>query len=325
MQVPVMIFVTYANTQGVDTRIKLDSGQSSFEDGYDRLVYISEQFPSTLLAFVRRAADGTEELLTSPAVKLACALKAGKNLRRGRDIVDDEAGRTVEAYVACTGPRGKIPDYLDFDRLLLYARAGAPWLASYAGDVAGAKDFILAQARALDSTTCMRVKTVKCKMKVRETSRKARTVARETAVLVTSETDLPPTTLKALHYAEFPSGDQSRRHHNIGACVLAEELGDVFVNLGPGEAKKPLVCLFPGVDRPTPLSVVACMAKRAEFMFNIQGEGRGRVRRSVIDFVTLRFARRAPTVALHAGRGPARDRRRRGRRDRRACLGGHPW
>ena len=104
MQVPVMIFVTYANTQGVDTRIKLDSGQSSFEDGYDRLVYISEQFPSTLLAFVRRAADGTEELLTSPAVKLACALKAGKNLRRGRDIVDDEAGRTVEAYVACTGP-----------------------------------------------------------------------------------------------------------------------------------------------------------------------------------------------------------------------------
>ena len=91
MQVPVMIFVTYANTQGVDTRIKLDSGQSSFEDGYDRLVYISEQFPSTLLAFVRRAADGTEELLTSPAVKFACALKAGKNLPRGRAIVDVEA------------------------------------------------------------------------------------------------------------------------------------------------------------------------------------------------------------------------------------------
>mmetsp|Transcript_11950 Transcript_11950/g.35716 ORF Transcript_11950/g.35716 Transcript_11950/m.35716 type:complete len:368 (-) Transcript_11950:365-1468(-) len=42
-------------------------------------------------------------------------------------------------------------------------------------------------------------------------------------------------------------------------------------------------------------------------------------------FVTLRFVRRAPTVASHAGRGPARDRRRGGRRDRLPCLGGHPW
>ena len=314
-----MIFVATANDKGVDTRIQLDSGQSGFETGYDRLVYIGTHFPSTLVVFVRRWADGTEQVLASPVMKLVCALKAGKNLPRGSDIDD------VEAYVACNGPRGKIPDQLDFDRLLLYAGAGAPWLASYSGGVAGAKTFILAQARALDSTTRMRVMSVKCKMKPRETSHKARTVARETAVLVTSETDLPPTTLKTLHYAEFPSGDQSRRHHNIGACVLAEELGDVFVKLGPGEAKKPLLCLFPGVDRPTPLSVAVCMAKRAEFMFNIQGKGGGRVRRSVIDFVTLRFARRAPTVALHAGRGPARDRRRRGRRDRRACLGGHPW
>ena len=55
MQVPVMIFVTYANTQGVDTRIKLDSGQSSFEDGYDRLVYISDgQARPGRIARVRR-------------------------------------------------------------------------------------------------------------------------------------------------------------------------------------------------------------------------------------------------------------------------------
>jgi len=272
-----MIFVPTANAQGVDTRIQLDSGQSGFETGYDRIVYIGTQFPSTLVAFVRRAADGTEQVLTSPVMKLACALKAGKNLPRGGAIVDKNAGRTVEAYVpSTTTPCGKIPDQLDFDRLLLYAGAGAPWLASYSGGVAGAKTFILAQARALDSTTRTRVMSVKCKMKPRETSRRTSIVAEKT-VLVTSETGLPRTTLKALHYAEFPSGDQSRRHHNIGVCVLAEELGDVFVKLGPGEAKKPLLCRFPGVDRPTPLSVAVCMGQQAKFMFNIQGEGGGRV------------------------------------------------
>ena len=145
-----MIFVPTADSQGVDTRITLVSGQSGFKTGYDRIFYIGTHFPSTLFAFVRRRADGTEEVLTSPAVKLACALKAGQNLRRGRAIVDDEAGRTVEAYVAFNGPRGEIPDQLDFDRLLLYAGAGASWLTSFAGDVAGAKTFLLAQARALD-------------------------------------------------------------------------------------------------------------------------------------------------------------------------------
>ena len=123
--------------------------------------------------------------------------------------------------------------------------------------------------------------SVKCKMKPRENSRWTSIVAEKT-VLVTSETGLPRTTLKALHYAEFPSGDQSRRHHNIGVCVLAEKLGDVFVKLGPGEAKKPLLCRFPGVDRPVPLSVAVCMGKRAQFGFIIQGEGSGRVRRRVI-------------------------------------------
>ena len=143
-----MIFVPTANAQGVDTRIQLDSGQSGFETGYDRIVYIGKHFPSTLVAFVRRRADGTEDVLASPAVKLACALKAGKNLPRGRDIVD------VEAYVPWTStPRGEIPDQLDFDRLLLYAGEGASWLTSFAGDVAGAKTFILEQARALDSTS----------------------------------------------------------------------------------------------------------------------------------------------------------------------------
>ena len=370
-----MIFVPTANAQGVDTRIQLDSGQSGFETGYDRIVYIGKHFPSTLVAFVRRRADGTEDVLASPAVKLACAMKAGKNLRRGLSIVDVEAGRTVEAYVPSNQGFGRDLSSLDFDRLLLYAGAGAPWLASYSGDVAGAKTFILAQARALDSTTRTREKLIKWKTAEHdvEQSRSSRSgraqpgrwadagcsdedhdhheefedddeddeefeddednededertgtlrTLAETPFLVT-ETDLPPTTLKALHYAEFPSGDPKRRNHNIGACVLAEELGDVFAKLGPGEAKKPLLCWFPGVDRPTPLSVAVCMGKRAEFRFDIQGEGGGRVRRSVIDFVTLRFARRAPTVALHAGRGPARDRRRRGRRDRRACLGGH--
>ena len=261
-----MIFVPTANAQGVDTRIQLDSGQSGFETGYDRIVYIGKHFPSTLVAFVRRRADGTEDVLASPAVKLACAMKAGKNLRRGLSIVDVEAGRTVEAYVPSNQGFGRDLSTLDFDRLLLYAGEGASWLTSFAGDVAGAKTFILEQARALDSTTSMRVMSVKCKMKPRETSRRTSIVAEKT-VLVTSETGLPRTTLKALHYAEFPSGDQSRRHHNIGACVLAEELGDVFVKLGPGEAKKPLLCLFPGVDRPTPLSVAVCMAKRAAFIF----------------------------------------------------------
>ena len=261
-----MIFVPYVNDKGVDTVIHLNATESGFKDGYDRLVYIGTHFPSTLLAFVRRRADGTEDVLTSPVMKLACALKAGKNLPRGRAIVDDEAGRTLEAYVPSNQGFGRDLSTLDFDRLLLYAGAGAPWLASYSGDVAGAKTFILEQARALDSTTSMRVMSVKCKMKPRETSRRTSIVAEKT-VLVTSETGLPRTTLKALHYAEFPSGDQSRRHHNIGACVLAEELGDVFVKLGPGEAKKPLLCLFPGVDRPTPLSVAVCMAKRAAFIF----------------------------------------------------------
>ena len=77
--------------------IRLNPDESGFEDGYDRLVYIGTHFPSTLVAFVRRAADGTEQVLTSPALKLACALKAGKNLRRGRAIVD------VEAYVSSSG------------------------------------------------------------------------------------------------------------------------------------------------------------------------------------------------------------------------------
>lgn len=92
-----MIFVATANDKGVDTRIRLNPDESGFEDGYDRLVYIGTHFPSTLVAFVRRAADGTEQVLTSPALKLACALKAGKNLRRGRAIVD------VEAYVSSSG------------------------------------------------------------------------------------------------------------------------------------------------------------------------------------------------------------------------------
>ena len=134
-----MIFVPVANAQGVDTMIHLNPPHSAFKDGYDRLSYIGKQFPSTLVAFVRRWADGTEDVLASPAVKLACALKAGQNLPRGRAIVD------VEAYVPwTTTPRGKIPDQLDFARLLLYAGAGASWLTSYAGGVAGAKTFILA-------------------------------------------------------------------------------------------------------------------------------------------------------------------------------------
>ena len=154
-----MIFVATANDKGVDTRIKLDSGQSGFGSGYDRFVYIGTHFPSTLLAFLRLRADGTEDVLTSPAMKFACALKAGKNLPRGRDIVD------VEAYVPWTStPRGEIPDQLDFDRLLLYAGEGASWLTSFAGDVAGAKTFILEQARALDSTTRTREKLIKWKL-----------------------------------------------------------------------------------------------------------------------------------------------------------------
>ena len=159
----------------------------------------------------------------------------------------------------------------------------ASWIDYYAGDAAGAKTFILAQARALDSTTRMRVMSVTCKMKPRENSRRASIVAEKT-VLVTSETDLPPTTLKALHYAEFPSGDQSRRHHNIGDCLLARSLTDGGVNvvLGSGEVKKPLLCRFPGVDRPTPLSVAVCMGKEAKFSFNIQGKGKAYVRRRVI-------------------------------------------
>ena len=117
-----MIFVPYAKGKGVDTVIQLNTSESGFKDGYDRLVYIGTHFPSTLVAFVRRAADGTEEVLTSPAVKLACALKAGENLPGGRDIVDDKAGRTVEAYVSYHG--GEIPSMLDFDRLLEYATIG---------------------------------------------------------------------------------------------------------------------------------------------------------------------------------------------------------
>ena len=75
-----MIFVpTRATGQSVDTVIALNSTDSGFKTGYDRLVYIATHFPSTLVAFVRRRADGTEDVLTSPAVKLACARK---NLRQ---------------------------------------------------------------------------------------------------------------------------------------------------------------------------------------------------------------------------------------------------
>ena len=92
-QVPVWMIVPHANDKGVDTVIDLRSGKrSGFKAGYDRVFYIGTHFPSTLLAFVRRAADGTEEVLTSPAAKLACALKAGENLRRGSAIVDEETG-----------------------------------------------------------------------------------------------------------------------------------------------------------------------------------------------------------------------------------------
>ena len=262
-----MIFVPYTNPQGVDTAIQLDSGQSGFETGYDRLSYIGKQFPSTLVVFVRRWADGTEQVLASPAVKLACALKAGQNLPRGRAIVD------VEAYVSSSGssPLGSIPGYLDFDRLLLYAGAGASWLASYSGGVAGAKDFILAQARALDSTTRTRPKLI--------TRAQSGYSPTHKLVMVSK-----PTTLKALHYAEFPSGDQSRRHHNIGDCLLARSLTDGGVNvvLGSGEVKKPLLCRLPGVDRPVPLSVAVSMGEQAQFGFTIQGEDGCRVRRRVI-------------------------------------------
>ena len=150
----------------------------------------------------------------------------------------------------------------------------ASWIDYYAGDAAGAKTFILAQARALDSTTRTREKLI--------TWTQSGYSPTHTLAMV-SETGLPPTTLKALHYAEFPSGDPKRRNHNIGVCVLAEKLGDVFVKLGPGEAKKPLLCRFPGVDRPTPLSVVVCMGKVAAFGFIIDGgRGNGAVRRRVI-------------------------------------------
>ena len=265
-----MIFVPYTKEgKVVDTVIELNSRQSGFGSGYDRFVYIGTHFPSTLLAFVRRAADDTEEVLTSPAVKFACALKAGKNLPRGRDIVD------VEAYVSSgsRSPLGTIPDQLDFDRLLLYAGEGASWLTFYSGGVAGAKAFLLAQARALDSTTRTRPKLI--------TRAQSGYSPTHTLVMV-SETGLPPTTLRDLHYAQFPSGDQTRRHHNIGDCVVAEELGDVFVKLGSGEVKKPLLCRFPGVDRPVPLSVAVSMGKQAQFSFNIDGGGNGRVRRRVI-------------------------------------------
>ena len=85
-----MIFVPYANPQGVDTVIRLTSRDSGFKTGYDRILYIGTHFPSTLVAFVRRQADGTEQVLASPALKLACALKAGENLPGSRAIVDDE-------------------------------------------------------------------------------------------------------------------------------------------------------------------------------------------------------------------------------------------
>ena len=174
-----MIIVPYANGKGVDTVIELNSRQSGFGTGYDRIFYIGTHFPSTLVVFVRRRADGTEQVLASPALKLACALKAGQNLRRGHDIVD------VEAWVSSSNASrvGTIPGKLEFDRLLLYAGAGASWLASYSGGVTGAKTFILAQARALDSTTRTIVKAVKCKMKVRANSRSLRTV-RESTVTV---------------------------------------------------------------------------------------------------------------------------------------------
>ena len=192
--------------------------------------------------------------------------------------IRDRAGSTVEAYVSSSGgsPLGKIPDQLDFDRLLLYAGDGASWLDSYAGDVAGAKTFILAQARALDSTTRTREKLI--------TWTQSGYSPTHTLAMV-SETGLPPTTLKALHYAEFPSGDPKRRNHNIGDCLLARKLVDGGVNvvLGSGEVKMPLLCRFPDVERPTPLSVVVCMGKVAAFGFIIDGgRGNGAVRRRVI-------------------------------------------
>ena len=70
----------------------------------------------------------------------------------------------------------------------------ASWIDYYAGDAAGAKTFILAQARALDSTTRTREKLV--------TWTQSGYSPTHTLVMV-SETDLPPTTLQALHYAEF--------------------------------------------------------------------------------------------------------------------------
>lgn len=267
-----MIFVP-TREQGylVDTVIELNSRQSGFGTGYDRIFYIGTHFPSTLVVFVRRRADGTEQVLASPALKLACALKAGQNLRRGHDIVD------VEAWVSSSNASrvGTIPGKLEFDRLLLYAGAGASWLASYSGGVTGAKTFILAQARALDSTTRTREKLV--------TWTQSGYSPTHTLVMV-SETGLPPTTLRDLHYAQFPSGDPKRRNHNIGDCVVARKLVDGGVNvvLGSGEVKKPLLCRFPDVERPTPLSVAVCMGKRAQFMFDIQGGDKAYVRRRVI-------------------------------------------
>ena len=35
-----MIFVPYANDKGVDTVIKLNTSESGFESGYDRIFYI---------------------------------------------------------------------------------------------------------------------------------------------------------------------------------------------------------------------------------------------------------------------------------------------
>ena len=103
-------------------------------------------------------------------------------------------------------------------------------------------------------------------------------------LVMVSETGLPPTTLRDLHYAQFPSGDPKRRNHNIGDCVVARKLVDGGVNvvLGSGEVKKPLLCRFPDVERPTPLSVAVCMGKRAQFMFDIQGGDKAYVRRRVI-------------------------------------------
>ena len=57
-----MIFVPKA-----DGSIRLNTSESGFEDGYDRLVYIGTHFPSTLVVFVRRWADVSEYVKNPPA------------------------------------------------------------------------------------------------------------------------------------------------------------------------------------------------------------------------------------------------------------------